>query len=99
MLKKLTLILVIAVLSISCQTLTEPAESEQIFTFYPPDFPERPTQTWYSDDDWFYLSRSEAMDLVNWFSELRAYRQKMDITFKEIENVVNNLTRITIDIQ
>ena len=99
MLKKLTLILVIVCLSISCQTLTEPAESEQTFTFYPPDFPERPTQTWYSDDDWFYLSRSEAMDLVNWFSELRAYRQKMDITFKEVENVVNNLTRITIEIQ
>jgi len=39
------------------------------------------------------------MDLVNWFSELRAYRQKMDITFREIENVVNNLTRITIEIR
>ena len=93
------ILLALTICLTGCQTpqLIEPNIQE--FTFTAPVYPDRPAQTWYADDMYFYLSRSEAIELVNWFSALRAYCEKLDITFREIENVVNNLTDVRISIK
>lgn len=79
---------------ISCRTVPvtpEPIEIDPI-TVYAPLLPDTPSMAWQAEGGKFYLDRDDAVSLAEWFVDVRAYKELLELTFREIENAVLSLT-------